>query len=74
MWRTGYNTTTRIIYVIYLFTAIGLLPGGSDYFTCKQNINLVTARFKLGGLHEKLVFLYITNDRLTKQCSMKIFA
>jgi len=27
---------------IYLFTAIGLLPGGSDYFTYKQNMKLVT--------------------------------
>jgi len=40
---------------IYLFTAIGLLPGGSGYFTCKQNMKLVTTRFKLGGLHEKHV-------------------
>jgi len=40
---------------IYLFTAIGLLPGGSGYFTCIQNMKLVTARFKSGGLHEKHV-------------------
>ena len=26
-----------IIIIIYLFTAIGLLPGGSGYFACKQN-------------------------------------
>jgi len=25
------------LFYIYLFTAIGLLPGGSGYFTCKQN-------------------------------------
>ena len=25
------------IIFVYLFTAIGLLPGGSGYFTCKQN-------------------------------------
>ena len=31
-------------YIIYLFTAIGLLPGGSGYFTCKQNMKLVTWR------------------------------
>jgi len=43
-----------IIY-IYLFTAIGLLPGGSGYFTCKQNMKLVTNKFKSGGLHEKHV-------------------
>ena len=39
--------------IIYLFTAIGLSPGGSGYFTCKQNMKLVTAKFKSGGLHEK---------------------
>jgi len=43
------------IIIIYLFTAIGLLPGGSGYFTCKQNMKLVTTRFKSGGLHEKHV-------------------
>jgi len=35
-----------------IFTAVGLLPGGSGYFTCKQNMKLVTIRFKSGGLHE----------------------
>ena len=40
---------------IYLFTAIGLLPGGSGYVTCKQNMKLVNTRFKSGGLHEKHV-------------------
>ena len=37
------------------FTAIGLLPGGSGYFTCIQNMKLVTAEFKPGGLYEKHV-------------------
>jgi len=32
-----------------------LLPGGSGYFTCKQNMKLVTTKFKSGGLHEKHV-------------------
>jgi len=41
--------------IIYLFTAIGLSPGGSGYFTCKQNMKLLTTRFKSGGLHEKHV-------------------
>ena len=41
--------------IIYLFTAIGLLPGGSGYFTCNQNMKLVTIKFKWGGLHEKHV-------------------
>ena len=45
-----------IIYLfIYLFTAFGLLPGGSGYCTCKQNMKLVTTKFKSGGLHEKHV-------------------
>ena len=29
--------------------------GGGGYFTCKQNMKLVTTRFKSGGLHEKHV-------------------
>ena len=29
-------------YIIYLFPTIGLLPGDSGYFTCKQNMKLVT--------------------------------
>ena len=28
-------------------------PGGSGYFTCIQNMKLVTNKFKWGGLHEK---------------------
>ena len=39
--------------IIYLFTAIGLSPGGNGYSTCKQNMKLVTNKFKSGGLHEK---------------------
>ena len=41
--------------LIYLFTTIGLSPGGSGYFTCKRNMKLVNTRFKSGGLHEKHV-------------------
>ena len=41
--------------IIYLLTAIGLSPGGSGYFTFKQNMKLVTNKFKSGGLHEKYV-------------------
>ena len=41
--------------LLLLFTAIGLLPGGSGYFTCKQNMILVTTKFKSGELHEKHV-------------------
>ena len=41
--------------LLLLLTAIGLLPGGSGYFTCTQNMKLVTNKFKSGGLHEKHV-------------------
>ena len=34
---------------------MGLSPGGSGYFTCKQNMKSVTTKFKSGGLHEKHV-------------------
>ena len=44
-----------IIINIYIFTAIGLLPSSSAYFTCIQNMKLVTNKFKSGGLHEKHV-------------------
>jgi len=44
-----------IIIIIYLFTAIGLSPCGSGYFTCIQNMKLVTNKLKSGGLHEKHV-------------------
>ena len=40
---------------INILTAIGLLPGGSGYFTCIQNMKSVTTKFKSGGLHEKHV-------------------
>ena len=39
---------------VYL-TAILLSPGGSGYFTCIQNVKLVTTEFKSGRLHEKHV-------------------
>ena len=38
-----------------LLTAIGLSPGGCGYFTCIQNMKLVTNKFKSGGLHKKHV-------------------
>ena len=43
------------IILLLLLTAIGLLPGDSGYFTCTQNMKLVTNKFKSGGLHEKHV-------------------
>jgi len=53
-WR-NVTATAFCLYLYLLFTPIGLLPGGNGYFTCKQNMKLVTTRFKLGGLHEKHV-------------------
>ena len=44
-----------IIILLLLLTAIGLSPGGSGYFTCIQNMKLVTNQFNLGRLHEKHV-------------------
>ena len=44
-----------IIMIIIIITAIGLSPGGSGYFTFKQNMKLVTTNFKSGGLYEKHV-------------------
>jgi len=44
-----------IIIINYLLTAIRLSPGGNGYFTCIQNMKLVTNKFKSGGLHEKHV-------------------
>ena len=49
------DTGCTLSIIIYLFTAIMLSPGGSGYFTCKQNMKLVTTKFKSGGLHEKHV-------------------
>jgi len=46
---------TLLLLLLLLFTAIGLLPGGSGYFTYIQNTKLVTTKFKSGGLHEKHV-------------------
>jgi len=54
LWSTK-KKQTSVLYIIYLFTAIGLLPGGSGYFTCKRNMKLVATVFKSGGLHEKHV-------------------
>jgi len=48
------GTTLKPI-LLLLFTAIGLSPGGSGYFTCIQNMKLVTNKLKSGGLHEKHV-------------------
>jgi len=44
-----------LLLLLLLLAEIGLLPGGSGYFTCIQNMKLVTNKFKSGGLHEKHV-------------------
>jgi len=44
-----------VVVIVVVLTAIGLSPGGSGYFTCIQNMKLVTNTFKSGGLHEKHV-------------------
>ena len=57
-YKTTLNLPVHVVYniiTIYLLTAIALLPGGSGYFTPKQNMILVATRFKWGGLHEKHV-------------------
>ena len=55
-----------IIIIIYLLYAIGLSPGGSGYFTCKQNMKLFTNKFKSGGLHEKhVVVTWNVGNRLS---------
>ena len=47
------NNNLLLLLLLLLLTEIGLSPGGSGYFTCKQNMKLVTNKFKSGGLHEK---------------------
>jgi hypothetical protein len=44
-----------IIIIIIILTAVGLIPGGSGYFTCIQNMTLVITKFKSGRLYEKHV-------------------
>jgi hypothetical protein len=41
--------------LLLLLTAIWLIPGGSGYFPCIQNMTPVTTKLKSGGLHEKHV-------------------
>ena len=43
----GRNGTAIIIIII--ITALGLSPGGSGYFTCKQNMKLVTTNLSREG-------------------------
>jgi hypothetical protein len=55
--------------LLLLLTAHGLSPGGSGYFTCIQNMKLVTNKFNSGWLHEKHVVATYSlqyNNQLTK--------
>jgi len=53
----------RWVMFSFLLTAIGLSAGGSGYFTCKQNMKLITNKFKSEGLREKPVMAtwYLVN-------------
>ena len=44
----------RYIIIIFIYCN-WVVPGGSGYFTCIQNMKLVITEFKSGGLHEKHV-------------------
>ena len=55
IWCISCITLHFIVTTIIIIIAIVLSPGGSDYFTCIQNMKLVTNKFKSGGLHEKHV-------------------
>jgi len=58
---TPYKSTTPpipiepLLLLLLLFTSVGLLPGGSGYFTCKQNMKLGNTKFKSEGLNKKHV-------------------
>jgi len=57
-----------------------LSPGGSGYFTCTQNLKLVTTKFKSGGLHEKHVMIkrkcltLLATETLSNQSSNSFLA
>ena len=44
-----------IIIIITFINCNWVVTRGSSYFTCIQNMKLVTTEFKSGGLHEKHV-------------------
>jgi len=55
-----------LLLLLLLLTAIGLSPSGSGYFTCIQNMELVTNKFKSGGTHEKhVVATWILGNHLS---------
>jgi hypothetical protein len=62
-WHKIYSFIIIIIIMIIIIIIIFINcnwfdTGGSGYFTCIQNIKLVTTKFKSGGLHEKRVVFY----------------
>ena len=44
-----------LLLLLLIIIAIGLSHVGSGYFTCIQNMELVTNKFKSGGLNERHV-------------------
>jgi len=44
-----------IIIIIIIINCNLVVTRGGSYFTCIQNMKLVTNKFKSGGLHEKHV-------------------
>ena len=50
-----YLMFVKILLLLLLLTGTRLSLGGSGYFTCLQNMKLVTTKFKSGGLQEKHV-------------------
>ena len=54
-WRRLHNEELNDLYsspnIVWVLKSrrIGLLPGGSGYFTCKQNMKLVTTRLSREG-------------------------
>jgi len=51
----GKSNCNKLLLLLLLLNAIALSPGGSGYFTCIQNMKMVTNKFKPVGLHEKHV-------------------
>jgi len=55
-----------VIIIIIFINCSWVSPGDSGYFTCIQNMKLVTNKFKSGGLHEKhVVASWTLGDRLS---------
>jgi len=55
LWLGNIHLSWDVLLLLLLFTAIGLSPSGSGYFTCVQNMKSVITKFNSEGLHEKHV-------------------